>query len=137
MFQIIAILLVAATLSGPGQIRELEKVPVIDETQEVEEVEAVAADPELDEEQRALVDFALERFARANLDLPPELEISFPDDQSKCHGYGGLYVRSEIEVRICRPSDKTMVHELAHAWIETTLDESGRQAQQMAAEVQI
>ena len=48
MFQIIAILLVAATLSGPGQIRELEKVPVIDETQEVEEVEAVAADPELD-----------------------------------------------------------------------------------------
>lgn len=132
MFRIIAILLVATMLSGPEESPEIPHTP---------EVEAVSIPPgldggqqvpvfapRLDGEQQVLVEFALERFARANLELPPELQIIFPDDQSECLGYGGLYVRSKIEVRICRPSDTTMLHELAHAWIETTLNDAEREA---------
>lgn len=122
MFRIIAILFVAATLPGP------EKIPEIPEVEEILSSEAVAVAPGLDKEQQGLVDFALERFASANLELPPELQISFQDDQSECFGYGGLYIRSKIEVRICRPSDTTMLHELAHAWIETTLNDAEREA---------
>jgi hypothetical protein len=81
-----------------------------------------------DQPQHELVDFALERFAKAGLQLPSELEIDFPTDEAKCFGYGGLYLPEQIEVRICRPSDTTIVHEFAHAWIETTLTESERQA---------
>lgn len=81
-----------------------------------------------DQPQNQLVDFALERFAKAGLQLPSELEIDFPTEEAKCFGYGGVYMPDQIEVRICRPSDTTIVHELAHAWIETTLTESERQA---------
>jgi hypothetical protein len=93
----------------------------------VEEIREVRADPGLDASNQELVDFALERFAKAGLELPPELVISFPEDQSRCLRYGGLYVPRNVEVRICRPSKSTMVHELAHAWIETTLSEAARQ----------
>ncbi len=72
MFRIIAILLLATTLSGAEEIRE------------------GSVDLGLDERQRALVDFSLERFAKADLELPPELVISFPEDQSKCFGNGGI-----------------------------------------------
>jgi len=110
MFRIITILLVAATLSGAEEIRE------------------VSVDHGLDEQHQVHVDFALERFAKADLELPPELVISFPEDESRCYGNGGVYIPSNVEVRICRHSDKTMVHELAHAWIETTLNESERES---------
>ena len=79
------------------------------------------------EEQQQLVDFAYERFVLAGLELPT-VTIVFPTDQDQCHGYGGVYVPSERTVRICRPSQTTMVHELAHAWAETTLTDGDRQA---------
>ena len=110
MFRIIAILLVASTLSG------------------VEGPQENPAAAGLDQQQHQLVDFALERFANAGLELPSDLKISFPTDQAKCFGYGGIYVPTEVEVRICRPSDTTMVHELAHAWLETTLTDEERKA---------
>ena len=75
--------------------------------------------------QQELVDFAYGRFARADLELPT-VTVVFPTDNNQCHGYGGVYLPAEHTVRICRPSKTTMVHELAHAWVETTLTNSGR-----------
>ncbi len=76
-------------------------------------------------DQQELVDFAYSRYARAGLVLP-DVSVMFPDDESQCFGYGGIYVPNERTVRICRPSKTTMVHELAHAWLETVLVESDR-----------
>ncbi len=76
----------------------------------------------------ALVDHALARFDRAGLALPSELRIEFVDDPARCAGYGGVYLPAEIIVRLCRPSQRTLLHELAHAWVETTLDATQRQA---------
>lgn len=81
----------------------------------------------LTSEQQELVDFARSRFALAGIDLP-DVAIEFPADETACHGYGGVYLPTEHTVRICRPSKTTMVHELAHSWIETTFDEDDRRA---------
>lgn len=78
-------------------------------------------------EQQELVDFARSRFDRAGLELP-DVAIEFPEDEGRCYGYGGVYLPSEYVVRICRPSKTTAVHELAHAWAETTLDADDRAA---------
>lgn len=81
----------------------------------------------LDTDQQNLVEFAYDRFTNAGLDLPATA-IIFETDRNSCFGYGGVYVPSEHTVRICRPSETTMVHELAHAWIETNFTETDRRS---------
>ena len=76
--------------------------------------------------EQELVDFARSRFELAGIELP-EVTIEF-DDKGACEGYGGLYLPSQRIVRICRASKSTMVHELAHAWIETVFDDDDRSA---------
>lgn len=78
-------------------------------------------------EEQELVDFAYSRFAVAGIELP-DVSIQFVADRNRCYGYGGVYLPSRLVVRICRPSKSTMVHELAHAWVETTLNDSDRAA---------
>ena len=78
-------------------------------------------------EEQELVDFAYSRFALVGIKLP-DVHIEFPDDEAACHGYGGVYLPSKTTVRICRPSKTTMVHELAHSWVETTLNTAERNA---------
>ncbi len=82
---------------------------------------------ELGVEEQELVDFAYSRFALVGIELP-DVRIEFPDDEAACHGYGGVYLPSKTTVRICRPSKTTMIHELAHSWVETTLNASERNA---------
>ena len=77
-------------------------------------------------EQEALISFAVSRFEQAGLSLPA-VTIAFPDDQAECYSYGGIYEPDLAKVSICRPSDTTMVHELAHAWVESTLTAPERQ----------
>jgi hypothetical protein len=78
-------------------------------------------------EEQELVDFAYSRFALVGIKLP-DVHIEFPDDEAGCFGYGGVYLPSKTTVRICRPSKTTMVHELAHSWVETTLNTAERNA---------
>ena len=78
-------------------------------------------------EEQELVDFAFRQFAAADIELP-DVEITFPVDPDRCFGYGGVYVPSDHAVRICRPSPTTMIHELAHAWIESTFTDADRDA---------
>lgn len=83
--------------------------------------------PSLDAEQSSLVDFAQRQFSAAGIDLP-NVEIDFPDDPASCFGYGGIYTPSKRLIRICRPSKSTMIHEFAHAWIETSFSEADKEA---------
>lgn len=85
-------------------------------------VEAVA----ITTEQKELVDEARSLFADASLTLPA-VTIEFPTDPDACFDHGGVYIPKLRTVRMCRPSLKTMVHELAHSWIETTLTPSERE----------
>ena len=78
-------------------------------------------------EEFELLEFARSRFAQSGLELP-DIAVEFPTDDSRCYGYGGVYLPTELTVRICRPSESTMIHELAHAWVETTFNDSDRNA---------
>jgi len=83
----------------------------------------------------ALAEWALTRFDRAGLVLPP-LVLSFYDDRADCADNFGLY-RSGAPVRvdICgfnwdrfvTMAKKTVLHELAHAWIGHTLSETAQE----------
>ena len=81
----------------------------------------------LDAQDQQLVDFARGQFALVGIELP-EVRIDFSDDEAVCFGHGGIYLPSKHEVRICRPSKATMIHELAHSWVETTLTDAQRTA---------
>lgn len=122
MFRIIALLLAICTFAST------ELPPQFSVDASVAAKQIVSPTTTLDRDQRELVDFALERFERAGLELPSDLRITFPADKARCFDYGGVYVPSKVEVRICRPSDTTIVHELAHAWIESTFSDRERMA---------
>ena len=83
----------------------------------------------------ALAEWALTRFDRAGLVLPP-LVISFHDDRPGCGGNFGLYRSgAPAQVDICGfnwdrfvvTAKMTMLHELAHAWIGHALTETARE----------
>jgi len=81
-----------------------------------------------------LARWAVDRFDRAALQLPP-VSIAFHDDKAACDGHFG-YFRSSYpaQIDICGfNSDrflvtpkKTMLHELAHAWSHLNLDDQSR-----------
>lgn len=72
------------------------------------------------QDQVAIVDWAIGRFDAAGLTLPP-LEVNFHVDPSGCLGNSGLYDAGHLDVCTSGQSSyarKTIVHELAHAWID-------------------
>lgn len=81
------------------------------------------------DEQRGDLDQALDRFRRAGLDLPV-LDVSFSDDEADCNGNNGLFQRRHTPWRIvvCSRMPLVITHELAHAWIESHLDDEARSA---------
>jgi hypothetical protein len=60
--------------------------------------------------------WAVERFVAAGLQLP-DLTISFP---VYCEGKGALYKVGESSLELCRVNRKNVLHELAHAWDDTS-----------------
>ena len=98
---------------------------------------AAAAASELTADDRELVTWVRSRFALVGLDLP-DVEISFHQETEPCNGHDGIYLDSggRPAVRICIPQGKTyaarlkrqrtLVHELAHAWEQANLDEDQR-----------
>ena len=63
-------------------------------------------------EQRALVEWAADRFAMAGLSLP-DVEVSFP---LTCGGKRGRHFVGQARIELCKAARITAVHELAHAW---------------------
>ena len=79
-------------------------------------------------EQQEFVDWAYARYKRAGLEIG-EIPITFHETSADCYGFGGVYMRSTRTVRVCQMVDTTMIHELAHAWLESsTLDQADRDA---------
>lgn len=74
------------------------------------------------DEQRQVVEWAVARYAEAGLTLP-SLEISFP---ATCGGKAARYFVGQARIELCKVHRKTMLHELAHAWDDSTsLDRAG------------
>jgi hypothetical protein len=79
-------------------------------------------------EQRGMVEWALPRFALAELELPPEIEFIFDPTAERCDGNAGRchIPNGHPVVVVCEPAGETMgriidrrvtlLHELAHLW---------------------
>lgn len=85
------------------------------------------------QDQQAMIDHAYSRFELAGIDVPiVEIDFHVADagetNNAACFGYRGSYEPSKRRIRLCDPSDSTLVHELAHAWIEATLDPDAKRA---------
>ena len=87
-----------------------------------------------DESDVALARWAFDRFDRAGLELP-EVSIAFHDDRVACDGHVGYYHSGEpASIDICGfnwdrflvTPKKTILHELAHAWAQLSLDSETR-----------
>jgi hypothetical protein len=74
------------------------------------------------EAEREIVDWAVERYVEVGIQLP-DLAIAFP---VTCGGKAGRYLIGRALVELCRPTRKLLLHELAHAWDDsTTIDREG------------
>lgn len=73
------------------------------------------------------LDWALGRFTHAGLELPP-LDVTFHDGAASCDGHRGLYrlVDGIADIEICTTTDHVILHEIAHAWVETNLNADHR-----------
>jgi hypothetical protein len=79
------------------------------------------AEPPTDE-QRKIVEWSVARYAEAGLALP-SVEISFPPT---CGGKAGRYFVGQAKIEVCKVHRKTVLHELAHAWDDSTsIDRDG------------
>jgi hypothetical protein len=65
---------------------------------------------------RALVDWAVERYLEAGLQLP-DLQISLP---VTCGGKAGRYYVGQGVVELCNPTKALVLHEFAHAWDDSS-----------------
>jgi len=81
------------------------------------------------DEQRAIVDWALERYADADLDLPV-LHLHLYPDVSDCSGNRGFFSPSSNPwtIAICTEERLVALHEIGHAWAEHTLTADDRVA---------
>ena len=66
--------------------------------------------------QRETISWAVGRFVAAGLQLP-NLDIRFP---VFCNGKGALYHVGQSSIDFCRLNRKNVLHELAHAWDDTS-----------------
>ncbi len=81
------------------------------------------------------VEWGLDRFRVAGLELPA-MAITVHGDDAPCDGNSGLYLPNDpVEVHLCtpgpvdsRPARLTTLHELAHVWAESQLSPADRAA---------
>lgn len=88
--------------------------------------------------QQEMVEWAKGLFEEAGLPLP-EVVVSFHNNTEACHGFKGRWERADgiaDRVMVCNMHDnpqlqderrrRTLVHEFAHAWAASALDEDSR-----------
>jgi hypothetical protein len=73
------------------------------------------------------VTWARGRFHAAGL-TPPRVRFVFHDDTAKCRLRRGLFNPNTRSIEICHLNRETLIHELAHAWIDANLSEEARAA---------
>jgi hypothetical protein len=88
-------------------------------------IRVVATTPESER----LATWAVARYAGAGLDLPT-LEIRFHDDPTGCRGRLGYYEDGVVDVcheHLDGLAARTIVHEMAHGWLEANLTATDRE----------
>jgi hypothetical protein len=79
--------------------------------------------------ERELATWVLARYRSAGLELPA-VEIEFHPDPSGCRDNSGFYRANHLDVCIADQADayarRVLVHELAHAWSESSLTAADR-----------
>jgi hypothetical protein len=81
--------------------------------------------PSLTEQQLKEVTWARDRFHAAGL-IPPSVRFVFHDDTRRCRLRRGLFNPNTRSIEICTMNRETLIHELAHAWIDANLSEEAR-----------
>ncbi len=84
---------------------------------------------DLTSDERDMVDWALQRFDEADLQLPSRIQVGFDPTRALCEGAAGVcLVADEVDptVHVCEPAGETafrvldrrmtLLHELAHVW---------------------
>lgn len=71
--------------------------------------------------------WALGRFESAGLELPDLTFVVF-DSTIDCDGSGGYYFAGRKTLYICQLDEKTVLHELAHAWADQMLTDAQRRS---------
>lgn len=74
-----------------------------------------------------LILWAVGRFASAGLGLPDLTFVVF-DSTIDCGGSSGYYFASRKTLHICRLDNKTVLHELAHAWAGYVLTDEQKES---------
>lgn len=137
----IAILVAASNLLSPAipdvaSAREPRTTTVSPPTVPIAAADETEIEP-LASDERELVAWASARFALVGLDVP-DVDIRFHDDTTVCGGDHGRYQsagdRRRIDVCVADTGSfashlhrqRTLVHELAHAWDHANLDDAGR-----------
>lgn len=77
--------------------------------------------------ERTLIDWATHRFVSAGL-TPPSVVFVFHPSTIDCDGHVGLYYRQIDTLHMCRLDKHTILHELAHAWVDENLTSSTKAA---------
>lgn len=80
---------------------------------------------DLTDEQLEFVAWGESRFIDAGL-VPPRVEFVFHEDTAECRLRRGLYYLSSRTVEICNVNPETLIHEMAHAWVEANLTDAAK-----------
>jgi hypothetical protein len=83
----------------------------------------------------AIVDWALDLFDQADMELPPLAIEHHGHDTGPCHGHSGIHRPGETRNTIVLCTDQAgpgteavVLHELAHAWVDHNVDQQRRDA---------
>jgi hypothetical protein len=78
--------------------------------------------------QERAIDWSIRRYREAGLDGMPDLEVYLHRSHEGCNGGLGLYQSGRIDLCTEESSEpyrrKFALHEMAHGWIETNVDEA-------------
>ncbi len=128
-FETVSILLLAVLIAD---LHRSAPSPSVDAPPDVSEIPRAWVHPHVettggDPTRLISTDAALARFSRNGL-LLPDLSIQFADDRERCKGHLGLFTRGTTpwQITVCSRLEFVITHELAHAWIETHVDEPTR-----------
>lgn len=120
---------------GSRLLERFQRPPVVSSARSVSR--SANAATALTIEEQELVNWAFARFAQVGMELPP-VAISFHDDTDACGGARGRFRGSgdDRTVIVCvldagtfatrLERQRTLVHELAHAWDHANLDDDTR-----------
>lgn len=83
--------------------------------------------PVLTNEQHAFVAHGLNTYQAHGLEVP-DITFVFHEDLTHCGGHKGMYYSRTETIAMCSLDEKTLLHELAHAWARSNLTEADREA---------